>query len=120
MVIYFLLLFFFKIQDELQVEAKSLKHYQRDIEELSGFAQNLTVMVKQLKVYLYINHTSLKDAIYSLMNEVVKAQDYLNKDGSRKLLEVHCNPIICKALHFSVLSVPLLISFSMTDCTTIR
>lgn len=76
------------IQDELQVEARNLIHYQRDIEELSGFAQNLSEMVKQLKDHLNINHNSLKDAIYSLMNEVLKAQDYLNKDGPRKLLEI--------------------------------
>ncbi|XP_034243282.1 prominin-like protein isoform X2 [Thrips palmi] len=76
------------IQDELQVEARNLIHSQRDIEELSGFAQNLSEMVKQLKEHLNINHNSLKDAIYSLMNEVLKAQDYLNKDGPQKLLEI--------------------------------
>ena len=72
----------------MKVEARSLIHYQRDIEELGGFAQNLSVMVKQLKDHLNINHSSLKDAVYSLMNEVIRAQDYLNKNGPRKLLEV--------------------------------
>ncbi|XP_026284364.1 prominin-like protein isoform X1 [Frankliniella occidentalis] len=76
------------IQDELKVEAKSLIHYQRDIEELAVFAHNLSEKVKELKDHLNINHNSLKDAIYGLMNEVIKAQDYLNKDGPQKLLEI--------------------------------
>lgn len=76
------------IQDELNVEARSLIHYQRDIEELAGFAKNLSDMVKQLKEHLNINHNSLRDAIYGLMNEVIKAQDYLNQNGPRKLLEI--------------------------------
>lgn len=76
------------IQDDLKVAARNLIHCQRDVEELAGFAQNLREQVKQLKDHLNINHNSLKEAIYGLMNEVIKAQEYLNKDGPRKLLEI--------------------------------
>lgn len=90
-----------KIKKLLRAKARFLELLQRDaVAQIRREIQNLKSNVTTLKEHLKFNHTSLKDALDNLLEEVERAQSYLRKNGTNELKSVinkfYC--IFCRVL----------------------
>ncbi|KAK6623813.1 hypothetical protein RUM44_010669 [Polyplax serrata] len=75
-----------KIKKLLRAKARFLELLQRD--SVAQIRQEIMILksnVTTLKEHLKFNHTSLKDALESLISEVNRAQVYLRKNGTTEL-----------------------------------
>lgn len=66
-----------------------LESSQREIVDvMAQLSRQLRANTTALQEDLKFNHSSLREAVYGLIREVEKAQDYLSKDGPGEVLEV--------------------------------
>lgn len=90
-----------KIKKLLRAKARFLELLQRD--SVAQIRQEIMILksnVTTLKEHLKFNHTSLKDALESLISEVNRAQVYLRKNGTTELkavsIDLLCNSKVLK------------------------
>lgn len=70
------------IRDSLEKNAHDLEHYHRDlVMPMATLSEQLSANALMLQENIKFNHSSMADAIHDLVNEVTKAQQFLNKDG---------------------------------------
>lgn len=71
-----------EIKDELEKNAYDLEGYHRGIvASMTNLSHQLTSTAVELQEHIKFNHSSMADAIYKLINEVDKAQDFITKKG---------------------------------------
>ncbi|XP_053593679.1 prominin-like protein isoform X3 [Microplitis demolitor] len=72
------------ISDSLLKNAHDLEHYHRDlILPMTLLSEQLSTSALTLQEHIKFNHGSMSEAIHSLVNEVMVAQQFLNKDGPK-------------------------------------
>nr|XP_012152652.1 PREDICTED: prominin-like protein isoform X3 [Megachile rotundata] len=70
------------IRVSLEKNAMDLEHYHRDlVVPMSTLSEQLATKALALEEKIKFNHSSMADAIHDLVDEVTKAQQFLNKDG---------------------------------------
>lgn len=70
----------------LRAKARFLDLLQKNIvAQIKGDIQLLKANVASLKEHLKFNHTSLRNAVEDLLNEVESAQLYLRKNGTAEM-----------------------------------
>ncbi|RLU21443.1 hypothetical protein DMN91_005816 [Ooceraea biroi] len=70
------------IKLSLEKNAHDLEHYHRDlVMPMAQRSELLSVNALMLQENIKFNHSSMADAIHDLVDEVTKAQQFLNKDG---------------------------------------
>ena len=70
------------IKEDLLKNAYDLEGYHRDIViPMSNISNVLTERAAELQVHIKFNHTSMSDAIHTLIEEVDKAQEFISKSG---------------------------------------
>jgi len=70
------------IKLSLEKNAYDLEHYHRDlVVPMAQRSEILSVNALMLQENIKFNHSSMADAIHDLVDEVTKAQQFLNKDG---------------------------------------
>ncbi|XP_011640388.1 prominin-like protein isoform X2 [Pogonomyrmex barbatus] len=71
-----------EIRLSLEKNAHDLEHYHRDlVMPMAMLSEQLSANALTLQENIKFNHTSMADAIHDLVDEVTKAQQFLNKDG---------------------------------------
>ncbi|KAG5321983.1 PROML protein, partial [Pseudoatta argentina] len=71
-----------EIRLSLEKNAHDLEHYHRDlVMPMAMFSEQLSANALTLQETIKFNHSSMADAIHDLVDEVTKAQQFLNKDG---------------------------------------
>lgn len=77
------------IRDSLEKNAMNLEHYHRDlVVPMSTLSEQLAAKALALEEKIKFNHSSMADAIHDLVDEVTKAQQFLNKDGPEYVQDV--------------------------------
>ncbi|XP_057323214.1 prominin-like protein isoform X2 [Microplitis mediator] len=72
------------ISDSLLKNAHDLEHYHKDlILPMTLLSEQLSTSALTLQEHIKFNHGSMSEAIHSLVNEVMVAQQFLNKDGPK-------------------------------------
>lgn len=67
---------------DLLKNAHDLEHYHRDLViPMTLLSEQLSVRALKLEEHIKFNHTSMTEAIQSLIDDVMAAQKFLNKDG---------------------------------------
>lgn len=75
-----------KVKRVLRTKARFLEFLQNNsVAQIKSEIQLLKSNVSSLKEHLKFNHTSLRNAIESLLNEVEKAQLYLRQNGTKEM-----------------------------------
>ncbi|XP_011300769.1 prominin-like protein isoform X3 [Fopius arisanus] len=70
------------IKDSLIKNAHDLEHYHKDlVMPMTLLSEQLTKNAMTLEEHIKFNHSSMSEAILSLVHEVMSAQKFLNKDG---------------------------------------
>ncbi|XP_025161790.1 prominin-like protein isoform X10 [Harpegnathos saltator] len=70
------------IRDSLEKNAHDLEHYHRDlVMPMAMLSEQLSANALMLQENIKFNHSSMAEAIHDLVDEVTKAQQFLNKDG---------------------------------------
>lgn len=70
------------IRDSLLKNAHDLEHYHRDlVVPMATLSEKLSENALALQESIKFNHSSMAEAIHNLVDEVTKAQQFLNKDG---------------------------------------
>ncbi|XP_043503328.1 prominin-like protein isoform X2 [Polistes fuscatus] len=70
------------IRDSLLKNAHDLEHYHRDlVVPMATLSEKLSENALALQESIKFNHSSMAEAIHNLVEEVTKAQTFLNKDG---------------------------------------
>ncbi|XP_014484019.1 PREDICTED: prominin-like protein isoform X5 [Dinoponera quadriceps] len=70
------------IRDSLEKNAHDLEHYHRDlVMPMATLSEQLSANALMLQENIKFNHSSMAEAIHDLVDEVTKAQQFLNKDG---------------------------------------
>lgn len=70
------------IRISLEKNAHDLEHYHRDlVMPMATLSEQLSEKALTLQENIKFNHTSMAEAIHDLVDEVTKAQQFLNKDG---------------------------------------
>ncbi|KAK2575115.1 hypothetical protein KPH14_008839 [Odynerus spinipes] len=70
------------IRDSLLKNAHDLEHYHRDlVVPMATLSEKLSENALALQESIKFNHSSMAEAIHNLVDEVSKAQQFLNKDG---------------------------------------
>ncbi|XP_032665091.1 prominin-like protein isoform X3 [Odontomachus brunneus] len=70
------------IRDSLEKNAHDLEHYHRDlVMPMATLSDQLSANALMLQENIKFNHSSMAEAIHDLVEEVTKAQQFLNKDG---------------------------------------
>ncbi|XP_014605355.1 PREDICTED: prominin-like protein isoform X9 [Polistes canadensis] len=70
------------IKDSLLKNAHDLEHYHRDlVVPMATLSEKLSENALALQESIKFNHSSMAEAIHNLVDEVTKAQTFLNKDG---------------------------------------
>lgn len=70
------------IRDRLIKNAMDLEHYHRDyVTPMTTLSEKLSINALTLEEHIKFNHSSMAEAIHDLMDEVMAAQQFLNKDG---------------------------------------
>lgn len=70
------------IRDSLEKNAHDLEHYHRDlVMPMATLSEQLSANALMLQENIKFNHSSMAEAIHDLVEEVTKAQQFLNKDG---------------------------------------
>ncbi|XP_071636208.1 prominin-like protein isoform X4 [Temnothorax longispinosus] len=71
-----------EIRLSLEKNAHDLEHYHRDlVMPMAMLSEQLSANALALQENIKFNHSSMADAIHDLVDEVTKAQQFLNKDG---------------------------------------
>ncbi|XP_070530879.1 prominin-like protein isoform X3 [Cardiocondyla obscurior] len=71
-----------EIRLSLEKNAHDLEHYHRDlVMPMAMLSEQLSANALTLQENIKFNHSSMADAIHDLVDEVTKAQQFLNKDG---------------------------------------
>ncbi|KYM78129.1 Prominin-like protein [Atta colombica] len=71
-----------EIRLSLEKNAHDLEHYHRDlVMPMAMLSEQLSANALTLQETIKFNHSSMADAIHDLVDEVTKAQQFLNKDG---------------------------------------
>ncbi|KMR04544.1 prominin-like protein [Lasius niger] len=71
-----------EIRLSLEKNAHDLEHYHRDlVMPMAMLSEQLSANALTLQDNIKFNHSSMADAIHDLVDEVTKAQQFLNKDG---------------------------------------
>ncbi|GAB1869021.1 Prominin-like protein isoform X2 [Camponotus japonicus] len=71
-----------EIRLSLEKNAHDLEHYHRDlVMPMAMLSEQLSANALMLQENIKFNHSSMADAIHDLVDEVTKAQQFLNKDG---------------------------------------
>nr|XP_012230182.1 PREDICTED: prominin-like protein isoform X1 [Linepithema humile] len=71
-----------EIKLSLEKNAHDLEHYHRDlVMPMATLSEQLSANALTLQENIKFNHSSMADAIHDLVDEVTKAQQFLNKDG---------------------------------------
>ncbi|XP_011866927.1 PREDICTED: prominin-like protein isoform X6 [Vollenhovia emeryi] len=71
-----------EIRLSLEKNAHDLEHYHRDlVMPMATLSEQLSANALTLQENIKFNHSSMADAIHDLVDEVTKAQQFLNKDG---------------------------------------
>lgn len=71
-----------EIRLSLEKNAHDLEHYHRDlVKPMAMLSEQLSANALTLQENIKFNHSSMADAIHDLVDEVTKAQQFLNKDG---------------------------------------
>ncbi|KAM0724542.1 Prominin-like protein [Formica fusca] len=71
-----------EIRLSLEKNAHDLEHYHRDlVMPMATLSEQLSANALMLQENIKFNHSSMADAIHDLVDEVTKAQQFLNKDG---------------------------------------
>lgn len=71
-----------EIKLSLEKNAHDLEHYHRDlVMPMTTLSEQLSANALALQENIKFNHSSMADAIHDLVDEVTKAQQFLNKDG---------------------------------------
>ncbi|KYN06796.1 Prominin-like protein [Cyphomyrmex costatus] len=71
-----------EIKLSLEKNAHDLEHYHRDlVMPMAMLSEKLSANALTLQETIKFNHSSMADAIHDLVDEVTKAQQFLNKDG---------------------------------------
>ncbi|XP_050447197.1 prominin-like protein isoform X3 [Cataglyphis hispanica] len=71
-----------EIRLSLEKNAHDLEHYHRDlVTPMAKLSEQLSANALTLQENIKFNHSSMADAIHDLVDEVTKAQQFLNKDG---------------------------------------
>ncbi|XP_029169888.1 prominin-like protein isoform X2 [Nylanderia fulva] len=71
-----------EIRLSLEKNAHDLEHYHRDlVMPMATLSEQLSANALMLQENIKFNHSSMADAIHDLVDEVTKAQVFLNKDG---------------------------------------
>ncbi|XP_014215519.1 prominin-like protein isoform X2 [Copidosoma floridanum] len=72
------------IKEELLKNAYDLEGYHRDIViPMANLSHQLSETAMELQEHIKFNHSSMADAIYKLIKEVDKAQDFITKEGPK-------------------------------------
>ncbi|XP_043279042.1 prominin-like protein isoform X2 [Venturia canescens] len=70
------------IRDSLLKNAHDLEHYHKDlVMPMAALSEELSDSALILQDHIKFNHESMADAIHSLVNEVITAQQFLNEAG---------------------------------------
>ncbi|KAK0097136.1 hypothetical protein PV326_003197 [Microctonus aethiopoides] len=70
------------IRERLIKHAHDLEHYHRDlVVPMTTLSEQLSVSALTLEEHIKFNHGSMSEAIHVLVEEVMAAQQFLNKDG---------------------------------------
>lgn len=71
-----------EIRESLTKNAMDLEHYHKDlVMPMTQLSEQLSQSAEILQEHIKFNHTSMADAIHDLVQEVIKAQKFLNEDG---------------------------------------
>lgn len=71
-----------EIRERLIKHAHDLEHYHRDlVVPMTTLSEQLSVSALTLEEHIKFNHGSMSEAIHVLVEEVMAAQQFLNKDG---------------------------------------
>lgn len=92
-----------EIRLSLEKNAHDLEHYHRDlVMPMATLSEQLSANALMLQENIKFNHSSMADAIHDLVDEVTKAQQFLNKDGPEYVQYV-CIPFFhsyfCKIIY---------------------
>ncbi|XP_034944559.1 prominin-like protein [Chelonus insularis] len=72
------------VRESLIKNAHDLMHYHNDlVTPMAMLSEKLSVNALTLEEHIKFNHGSMSEAIHSLVNEVIAAQVFLNKDGPK-------------------------------------
>lgn len=81
-----------EIKLSLEKNAHDLEHYHRDlVMPMATLSEQLSANALMLQENIKFNHSSMADAIHDLVDEVTKAQQFLNKDGPEYVQYVRFN-----------------------------
>ena len=70
------------VRDSLLKNAHDLEHYHRDlVMPMAALSEQLSNSALTLQEHIKFNHPSMAEAIHNLVEEVKKAQQFLNEDG---------------------------------------
>lgn len=83
------------IRDSLLKNAHDLEHYHKDlVMPMAALSEQLSNSALTLQEHIKFNHKSMADAIHSLVNEVITAQQFLNEAGPEYVQHVSSHTII--------------------------
>lgn len=70
------------IRRRLEMSVHDLEHYHKElVRPMTMLSEELVTKADELEQKIKFNHTSMAEAINDLVDEVAKAQDFLNKNG---------------------------------------
>lgn len=83
-----------EIRVSLEKNAVDLKYYHRELViPMATLSEQLATKALALEEKIKFNHSSMAEAIHDLVDEVTKAQQFLNKDGPQYVQHVNYFPI---------------------------
>lgn len=83
-------------RDSLEKNAHDLDHYHRDlVVPMAMLSEQLNETALTLQETIKFNHSSMAEAIHVLVDEVTKAQQFLNKDGPEYVQYVNFSFLLC-------------------------